>query len=353
MADAGHDETERLIKELEKKIRREYKQAVNDAQEKLSDYLRRFEIKDEKWKIRLANGDVTAAEYAAWRQQQIMVGAKWEALRNELATDLHNAEIRARNLIRNELASAYASNFNYATYLIEKAGKVNTSFTLYSKDAVDRILKENPDILPAINPGSKLAKDIADGKAIAWQEGQIQSVTLQSIVQGESIPNMVKRIANTMGDRDHAATIRYARTAITSAQNAGRQDAFERAEALGVKMKKQWLATLDNRTRHEHRILDGQTKPIDEPFEVDGMKIDYPGDIAADPALVWNCRCTMTALVDGWEDKSGQLRDASVIGDYDEWKEGHSQPDSITKQEDIADIMKRYYINELYGDTDN
>ena len=164
MADAGHDETERLIKELEKKIRAEYSQAVKDAEDKLSDYLRRFQIKDEKWQIRLANGDVTAAEYAAWRQQQIMVGAKWEKLRNELATDLHNAEIRARDLVKNELASAYASNFNYATYLVEKAGKVDTPvpgskrFLTFSRLFLPfSLLKSRPSRLlrPVLLPGRR------------------------------------------------------------------------------------------------------------------------------------------------------------------------------------------------------
>lgn len=342
MADLAHEETDRIIAELEKRIRREYKQAVSEVQDKLSDYLRRFEIKDEKWQLQVANGKKTAEEYRAWREAQIMAGNRWEALKDSLANDLHNANAIARDIIQGKYADVYAVNFNYATYLIEKGGSVDTAFTLYNRDAVYRILKDNPDLLPP--PGDGLAKDIL------WQKQQLQSVTLQAIVQGESIPNIAKRIANTIGETNHAATIRYARTAITGSQNAGRLNAFERAEKLGVKMKKEWIATLDNRTRHEHRLLDGQQKDVDEPFEVEGRKIRFPGDIEADADLIWNCRCTMVSVVSGWEDKSGKLRDLSEIGDYDEWEEGHSKPEKITKQEEIAKAMKQTYIGELYGD---
>lgn len=319
MADKAHNETDRLIAELEKKIRREYEQASKEIEKKLADYLKKFEAKDKAWQAQVAAGEKTAEAYAKWRTSQIMVGESWESLKRGLASDLHNANVLAQELVTQNLVGVYAENFNYATYLIEKGGKVNTSFSLYNKDAVNRILKENPELLPQLDP-EKLKKRIEEGKDLLWQKGQIQSVTLQSILQGDSIPNMAKRIAETMGVKNNADAIRYARTAMTSAQNAGRQDAFERAEELGIKLKKQWIATLDDRTRHEHRLLDGQIREVDEPFEVEGEEIMYPGDEAAEPYLVYNCRCTMISKVDGWEDKSGQLRSTKDIGDYDEWK---------------------------------
>ncbi len=89
----------------------------------------------------------------------------------------------------------------------------------------------------------------------------------------------------------------FARTAVTAAQNAGRMERLHEASDMGIKVKKKWLATLDNRTRDAHAELDGQEKEIDEPFEVmvDGklQKIDYPGDPNADPAMTYNCRCTL------------------------------------------------------------
>lgn len=39
-----------------------------------------------------------------------------------------------------------------------------------------------------------------------------------------------------------------------------------------------WRATLDGRTRHAHRLLDGQMVDIGEKFKVDGYELEYPGD---------------------------------------------------------------------------
>lgn len=348
MRDYAHEQTDALISELEKKIAREYRQAVKDAQEKLDDYLRRFEIKDEKWRVMVANGEKTAEEYAEWRKGQIIVGKRWEALRNQLAADMHNANVIARGIITGEMPTAYALNANYATYLLEKQGQVNTGFTLYSRETVERILRENPDLLPP--PGKNLDVKFAANKDLRWQEGKIQSIALQSVVQGESIPSMTRRIARELGEINHASTIRYARTAITGAQNAGRQDAYRRAEKLGVNMRRQWIATLDKRTRHEHRMLDGQERGVDKPFEVDGYKIMYPGDPTAAPHLVWNCRCTTRALVNGWESKSGALRSNKAIDgmSYEDWLKATPEPQRITKQEKTQEAMRRKTIRELY-----
>ena len=351
MNDPGHAAADRLLAEMERKIAAEYLKAVRNAQAKLEDYLRRFDIKDQKWLEMVANGEKTLAEYQKWRIGQLAVGERWKALRDSLARDFQDASITAREIIDGYLPEIYAANMNYATYLVEHGGKVNTSFTLYNREAVNRILRDNPDLLP--KPGANMLDKIARGEAVKWQEGQIQSVMMQSILTGESIPNIAKRIAKTLGEINHKATIRYARTAATAAENAGKQDAFKRATEMGVKMMRVWEAVHDNRTRHEHRMLDGQERGVDEPFEVDGETIMYPGDPAASPGMIWNCRCGLTAKVKGWESKSGQLREDMTIGgmSYDEWREAKPVYRDIKHQEDVGNAMAHSYIKELYGGT--
>lgn len=96
---------------------------------------------------------------------------------------------------------------------------------------------------------------------------------------------------------NRASAIRTARTSVTAAQNAGRMDSYAAAEKMGIKLKKQWLATLDGRTRHAHAMLDGQTAKTDKPFHVDGYEIMYPGDTSAPGYLVYNCCCTLIAAL--------------------------------------------------------
>ena len=135
-----------------------------------------------------------------------------------------------------------------------------------------------------------------------------------------------------------ASAIRTARTATTAAQNAGRMDSYHAAEGMGIKLKKEWLATLDGRTRHAHAMLDGQTAETDKPFHVDGYEIMYPGDTSAPGYLVYNCRCTLIAALDDVPKAPNPLRRARdpetgksiLVSDmtyaqWESWKAGAAQ----------------------------
>ena len=131
-----------------------------------------------------------------------------------------------------------------------------------------------------------------------------------------------------MPEMNKSSAIRTARTAVTGAQNAGRMDSYVAAEKMGIKIKKSWLATIDGRTRHSHAMLDGQTVDIDKPFKVDGEEIMFPGDTSAPGYLVYNCRCSLVADVDGVDTSNAKRRVRNqetgkneVVSDmtYSEW----------------------------------
>jgi hypothetical protein len=56
---------------------------------------------------------------------------------------------------------------------------------------------------------------------------------------------------------------------------------------------KQWLATVDDRTRDSHLDADGQEVPTPQPFNVGGEMLMMPGDPNGSAAEVVNCRCTL------------------------------------------------------------
>lgn len=316
-----------------------YSQAASEVSDKLDKYLKQFADEDEEKKALVAGGAMTKAEYKSWRQKKIMYGKQWDALKDTLAADFSNVNKIAKSAIVGYMPTAYAMNHNYATYLVEHGGLVDTSYVLYDRQTVERLLADDPELLPP--PGKKVSKEIAAGKLQKWQKGQIQSVTLQSILQGESIPNMAKRISHNLSTRGYRDCVRYARTAMTGAQNAGREDAYARAKAMGIKMKESWIATIDGKTRHEHRQLDGQEKDVGGFFTVDGYKIRFPGDPTAAPHLVYNCRCTTIAQIQGFErDVTGfSLRNDPAIGgmSYEEWKDEKKKETPYTKAKEEYD----------------
>lgn len=325
MPDKGHMETEALLRALEKRIAAEYRKANREITRKVNAYMSEFKRKDKEWREKLENGDITEAEYKAWQTGQVMIGKRWEEMRHTLAQDYANTNDIARQMVTNEMPDVYALNHNYATFEVEKGGKVDTSYTLYDRPTVERLIRDDPKLLPDPRPGSPLAQKLAKHKELRWEEQHVQSVVLQSILQGESLEQTAKRFTQ-LTEMNYRQSVRYARTATTGAQNAGRVDGYKRAEKLGVNMKQIWLATLDSRTRHEHRVLDGQEVDVGEPFIMDGFKIKYPGDPAAPAHLLFNCRCTVIAKVKGVDfDVSDKTQRDDKIGDmtYEEWKGEH------------------------------
>lgn len=82
-----------------------------------------------------------------------------------------------------------------------------------------------------------------------------------------------------------------ARTEVICASNLGSQAG---ARSLDYPMEKTWISTRDDRTRDDHDEADGQVRDIDEPYEVGGELLMFPGDtsLGASAKNVIKCRCT-------------------------------------------------------------
>lgn len=315
--DAGHRQVDKQLKIMERKINKVYSQASKEVQAKLDDYMRRFKTKDEIKRKALKRGKITEAEYKQWRLGQVMIGKRWEEMGTILATDLTNANRVAASIVNDHTPNAYAIGSNYATFEVEAGSMLNTSFTLYDRHTVERLMKENPKLLP------KARVDIP--KDLRWNKQKLNSAVMQGVLQGEDLGKVSKRL-QSVTDMNKSSAIRNARTMMTSAENGGRFNSYLRAEDLGINVEKQWLATLDGRTRHSHAAQDGEHVPIKEEFS-NGLM--FPADPDGDPREVYNCRCTMVAVVgetDPTVNPSEVYRDSRLEDmDYEDWLEEHME----------------------------
>ena len=316
-------------------MRDEYEQAAREIEDKLNDYFRRFRAKDEKWKQWVEQGKKTKKEYKEWRTGQLAVGKRWQQMKETIAEDMKNVNLIARQICLDQRIDIYAVNHAFGTYQVEHSGGLNTSYTLYNHEAVEKILRENPDLLPP--PGKKVSKAIAEGKAKRWAKQSVQSAMTQGIIQGDSIPKLARRLATNVCDSDYKAAVRNARTMATGAENGGRYDAYRRARDMGIDLTIEWAATLDNRTRHTHRQMHGQRTTVDEPFVVDGIEIMYPGAGGENipQELLWNCRCSLLAWVEGFEHDTLTDSDKMTM-DFDEWL------DVEEGEEEFLPILSQY-----------
>lgn len=313
--DYGHKLTDEELKELEKRINAEYTQAEKEVAQKLSNYLAGFMRRDIEQKTLVDAGEISEREYLNWRAGQIATGKRWEELRQSLAEDMHRTNVETQKQAQSESMDIYALNHNYGTYEVENGAEIDTKYTLYDRQTVERLVKDNPQMLPP--PGKKVSERIKAGLDVRWNNQHIQSVMMQSLLQGESIGKIATRLANAVGDSNRAAAIRNARTMTTGAENAGRVDAYERAKDMGVPVRQMWVATIDDRTRESHRKMDGETI---EPGETFSNKCRFPGDPLGEPSEVYNCRCTLVARIPGVQytfAERGTDKDS-----YEEWKKG-------------------------------
>lgn len=303
--DLGHRLTDKELAALEQRIAAEYKKAAEELQEKVDAYFEQFKKRDEEQKAligSIVNGrEYTKRDYQQWRLAQIGRGKRFEALRDRLAERYTRANEVAAAYINGDVAKIYAMNHAYTIQNVKGQADDaldNIDFALFDEHTVKRLLVEQPDLMPyypqkrAINRGI----DLAYGKR------QITSVVTSGILQGQSINQMARHLMDRVTGMNQTSAIRAARTAVTQAENAGRQAAADELESKGAILQKRWVATLDNRTRHGHAEAHGQMVDNDKPFTVGGEELMFPGDgsMGASGWNIYNCRCARVTEIVGF-----------------------------------------------------
>lgn len=287
--DYAYDQTERMLKNLEKKIAVLYSGAAAELQGKIDAYFGNLIARDEHQRELMEAGQITKEQYQLWRLAQLGRGERYIALQNEIAQRCNEANVTAVAYVNDATPGIYSLNYNYSAYTIEKVHG-NVGFTLFNEQTVRRLFMDNPELFPA--PRVDIPADLR------WNKQKLQRELVSGIMQGESIGKIADRF-QSMTDMNRVSALRNARTAVTSAQNAGRQESYTRAKEMGIQQRKRWVAVKDGRTRHSHGMLDGQTVDADDFFvSENGSKMLYPGDRdhGADPSDIYNCRCGMRTV---------------------------------------------------------
>lgn len=323
-SDLGHQLTDKELAKLERRIAKLYREAGKELQATIDAYFEQFKQRDEEMKALIGtvqNGkEWTEADYKRWRLNQIGRGERYQAMRDKVAHRVTDANAVAVSYTNDATPGIYSLNRNYSAYTIEQVAG-NVGFDLWDEQTVKRLMVEQPDLMPYYPPKRALKRGID----LAYGKKQITASVTSSILQGLSIKHMADNLQKRITTMSRDSAIRTARTAVTGAQNAGRMDSYAAAEKMGIKLKKEWLATLDARTRHSHAMLDGEQVAQDKKFS-NGCR--FPGDPQGPPWEIYNCRCTLIAAVDGVDTSSAQRRarnadtgQTEVVSDmtYAEW----------------------------------
>lgn len=318
MSDPGTRYADRKQEEIEKRLRSIYEKASAEIIDRLDRHSKAMYAKDREMRAKLEAGEITHQQYKNWLSGQLFTEKIWQDQIASATSVLLTANEQANAIVEGQRRAVFTENANWQSYSIEKDSRGAISFGLYDSATVTRLIRDQPELLPP--------KKVNGERDKAWNREKISAIMARGVITGSPLPEIAKHIGRECGNSNEKAMLRYARTAMTSAQNAGRIEVMRDARDMGIKVKKTWISTLDERTRPAHQMLDGDTVDIDQPFSSILGPIMYPGDPAADEANVWNCRCAL-----GYEYPEYQNRDVMRYDQYDrediedityqEWKE--------------------------------
>jgi SPP1 gp7 family putative phage head morphogenesis protein len=314
MADYGAKFAERKIRKVDRQLQAEYRQAEKELKEKLADFVRRSKAQDAYKRKQVEAGIITEKEYEDWLKGQVFQKKRWESKIKSVQEIMHNHNVEAAKMIHENKLDVYNENYLYQQYEMEMI--TGMSFDIYSEQAVAKLIKDREQLLPEWK--------IDEEKDYKWNYRKVNNAITQGIIQGESVDKIMARLARDLCSMNESKMRMFARTAITGAQNAGHQQQMADAEKeLGIKQLKQWVATLDMRTRDTHRHLDGQEVPYNKPFHSDLGLIRFPGDPEAEPGNVYNCRCDMITIYPEYRTEQDNWRESETIDgqSYKDWKE--------------------------------
>ena len=347
-SDLGHQLTDKELAKLERRIAKLYREAGKELQVTIDAYFEQFAKRDEEMKALIGtvqNGkEWTEADYKQWRLNQIGRGERYQAMRDKVAHRVTDANAVAVSYTNDATPGIYSLNRNYSAYTIEQVAG-NVGFDLWDEQTVKRLMVEQPDLMPYYPPKRALKRGID----LAYGKKQITASVTSSILQGKSIKHMADDLQKRITTMSRDSAIRTARTAVTGAQNAGRMDSYAAAEKMGIKLKKEWLATLDARTRHSHAMIDGEQVAQDKKFS-NGCR--FPGDPQGPPWEIYNCRCTLIAAVEGVDTSTAQRRARNAdtgktevisnmtYAEWAGWKKDTKQVASAAKSDIIKETDK-------------
>lgn len=305
-------------------LKNTYKQALKDCEQKIRELSARTDMEN---------------------LQSIIYQKQYqEALKAQLEGALSNLQSNSYATVSDYLTKCYRDGYTGVMYDLQQTG-------------IPIIMPiDQAAVVRAIQTDSKLSKSLYDkmGEDVTYLKKAVRAEVSRGIANGstwnEVAGKLSRHMANTPFQRAYNNSIRIARTEGHRIQVQSALDAQHIAKSKGADIVKQWDSTLDGNTRDLHRLLDGQIREIDEPFEVGGRKVKAPG-MFGDPAEDCNCRCCLLQRA-RWaldDDELQRLKDRAAYFDLDksdEFEEYQRKYLGIT-QEDIDNIKNNDKIKNI------
>lgn len=258
-----------------------------------------------------------------------------EAIRDQMDRKIRIVEQDQKSSIWSFLRYNGDTAYNSLFYEFEMSEKIPLAFGMLSDKQLNVII--NTPV------ASRKLSTRLKGNASKMKKN-LNRVLVQGFGKGLSTQKMARQIAD-IGGAEYRRAMNIARTEAGRVTGVTRQQSQNYAKELGVYVKKEWISTLDGRTRHNHRELDGQVREVDEYFEINGRRALQPHMFGVASEDV-NCRCVSISVIEGYDPllrRDNETHEVINFKNYKDWQAAKGEPvtDSQKKWESaVADILK-------------
>lgn len=317
----------RRYRNMDSEIYNFYKDSLKQMKIEIKDYLERYEELSFSKRLELENQFKRAGRI------------------DEILSDLSGKTTQSvTGYVRDELQLGY----NGVWYAIESAENIQLDFGMLPERYINELVTKKVDGKNFSTRLYQYRKELADRTTTAL---------LSAAANGEGYRKVAKQIGE-LTEANYKQALRIARTEGGRVQSTAKQKAYEEAEAIGVELEKQWMSTLDKKTRSSHQSLDGQTVGVDDDFvSENGHKAKGPRlfNVASEDI---NCRCTTITKVKGISPatrKDNESKEIIKYTNYKEWAEakGYIVKDKKTLETNKFDanaILSKTNLREKVGD---
>jgi hypothetical protein len=253
-----------------------YKKALKEIQSKISDMFVRY------------GDDVKYSDMASYNRLTNLEKQITDQLK------ILNGEVVA--ITKTAVKETFQLNYYYTGFVLERSTQVKLGFGLLNPSVIEASIYNQLDAIKWTDRQKQHSVKLVQ---------QIREEITQGLIQGKGYPNISRAIREktelTAGKTDRIVQTETHRVQ-TQGRIAGISKAESAAERLGMKIKRVWVATLDNKTRDTHAELDGKHADDEGLFHVRKLITEGPGLFGVAEEDI-NCRCSLRAEVEGFESK--------------------------------------------------
>ena len=299
LLDKGDSDVEKLLATYEKRLLADYRVSLDEIKKDIAKMFERY-------------GDTV-------KYSDLVAYNRLTNLEKRIAEEIKKLTLKNIGTTKLALKDTFAESYYKSGYAIESSIGASLGFGQLDSKIISAALLNPLDRIKWADRMKEHAKIYVN---------QIRSELSQGLIQGHGYAKIAKAVTGRTGV-NAGKIIRIVRTEGHRVQSAGRLLGIEKSEAsakrLGMETSRIWVATLDSRTRSDHRKLDGEPAKM-----IDGkLQWRFPsGGTTVAPGMSGiakediHCRCRLIMQLKDIPQNFANRKSDLGKQTYEEWKKG-------------------------------